>query len=107
MKFSLESNLGPNLMLSWLMILNFRVKIAKLTPFGQPRTAKWALGGPQERSKRAKMGGLPVLGCEVVAELDRWGVSPLPVGRTPRVWSGLVSAGLRGFYFRILDDLKD
>ena len=93
-------------MLSWLMILNFRVKIAKLTPFGHPRTAKWALGGPQERSKRAKMGGLPVLGNEQHSETDRWGVSPLPVGLTPRGWSGLRRAGEGMLIFEFLQDLQ-
>ena len=39
-KTSLESNLGPNLMLSWLARLNFGVKIAKLTPFAGLRGTK-------------------------------------------------------------------
>ena len=50
-KNSLESNLGPNLMLSLLEILNFGVKIAKLTQFGWLSGTKWALGEPLERSK--------------------------------------------------------
>ena len=39
-KFGLESNLGPNLMLSWLTRLKFGVKIAKWTPFGELRATK-------------------------------------------------------------------
>ena len=50
-QISLESNLGPNLMLSWLARLNFEVKIAKLTPFGRLKSTKWALGEPLERPK--------------------------------------------------------
>ena len=50
-KISLESNLGPNLMLSLLERLNFGVKIAKLTQFGWLSGTKWALGEPLERSK--------------------------------------------------------
>ena len=50
-KINLESNLGPNLMLSWLARLNFEVKIAKLTPFARLRGTKWALGEPLERPK--------------------------------------------------------
>ena len=42
-KINLESNLGPNLMLSLLARLNFGVKIAKLTPFGWLRGTKFAL----------------------------------------------------------------
>ena len=74
--------MGPNLMLSWLMILNFRVKIAKLTPFGQPRTAKWALGGPQERSKRAKMGRQGIFPREQQTRPDQWGV----IARSHMYW---------------------
>ena len=61
-KTCLESNLVPNLMLSWLARLNFGVKIAKSTPFGWVRGTKWALGGPlerpsgpQERPKRVRV----------------------------------------------------
>ena len=50
-KTSLESNLGPNLMLSWLARLNFEVKIAKLTPVGRLRGTKWALGELLDRPK--------------------------------------------------------
>ena len=50
-KNSLESNLGPNQMLSWLARLNFGVKIAKLTQFGWLSGTKWALGESLERSK--------------------------------------------------------
>ena len=50
-KISLESNLGPNLMLSLLARLNFGVKIAKLTQFGWLSGTEWALGGPLERPK--------------------------------------------------------
>ena len=50
-KISVDSNLGPNLMLSLLARLNFGVKIAKLTQFGWLSGTKWALGEPLERSK--------------------------------------------------------
>ena len=42
-KISLESNLGPILMLSWLARLKFGVKMAMLTPFGGLRGTKFAL----------------------------------------------------------------
>ena len=77
-------------MLSWLTRLNFGVKIAKWTPFGELRGTKWALGGPlerpsgpQERFKKAKMGGVAVLGNEQVTGPTWWGevgdgVNPSP-----------------------------
>ena len=42
-KISLESNLGPILMLSWLARLKFGVKMAMLTPFSGLRGTKFAL----------------------------------------------------------------
>ena len=58
-KISLESNLGPNLMLSLLARLNFGVEIAKMTQFGAPSGTKWALGNfltAQSRSNSAQKG---------------------------------------------------
>ena len=69
-KISLESNLGPILMLSWLARLKFGVKMAMLPPFGRLRGTKFALkdtlGAPKwaPRGSKRATGDLDQLLCE-------------------------------------------